>query len=81
MQTIETGRPTGAEIVGSKVFAMLGRILLAISCFALIQAWVVPVFSGTILGMSQQLLFTDAIILALLGCGFLLDAGLHSRGI
>lgn len=65
---------------GAVVFTGLGRIFLALSFFALLGAWVTQLTREPLLGMSQTHLFCDAIVLALLGIGCLIDAFMHERG-
>lgn len=62
-------------------FVYLGRILFALAFLALSGAWLTQVAGGTLLGMSQQHLFNDAIVLSLFGIGMFLDALWHSRNI
>lgn len=59
----------------------IGRFLLALALLALLGAWFTQLAGGTLLGMTQQHLFNDAIVLALLGIGMFLDALWHSRNI
>ncbi len=57
----------------------LGRILFTLAFLALLGAWLTQAMGGTLLGMSQQHLFNDAIVLSLLGIGSFLDALWHAR--
>lgn len=57
----------------------IGRTLIALAFFALVGAWITQLTGGTLLTMSQQHLFNDAIALALLGIGMFLDAIWHAR--
>jgi|GEM_PF-1140842 len=59
----------------------LGRFLFTLALLALLGAWFTQLTGGTLLGMTQQHLFNDAIVLALLGMGMFLDALWHSRNI
>lgn len=61
------------------MFVYLGRVLLTLAFFALLGAWFTQLTGGTLLGMTQQHLFNDAIVLALLGIGSFLDALWHAR--
>lgn len=61
------------------VFVTIGRVLPTFSFFALLGAWTAQLTGGSILGFAQQHLFNDAIALALLGIGCLLDAFWHAR--
>lgn len=54
-------------------FVYLGRILLTLAFFALLGAWLTQLTGGALLGFTQQHLFSDAIVLALLGIGSFLD--------
>lgn len=62
-----------------KFFTGLGRLAILLSLAALITAWVVQLTNGELLGLSQQHLFNDAMVLALLGIAFLLDAVIHRQ--
>ena len=59
----------------------LGRIFFALAFLALLGAWYTQLIGGTLLGMSQQHLFNDAIVLSLFGIGMFLDALWHSQNI
>lgn len=65
----------------SKLWATVGRIFLAASFLALLGAWWTQMSGVALLGMSQQHLFSDAIVLSLLGIGALIDAQLHKQKI
>lgn len=67
--------------MSSKTAANWGRIALLASFFALLGAWYTQVTGANLLGMSQTHLFSDAIVLALLGIAGLLDAQLHAQKI
>lgn len=60
-------------------FTAIGRILLALSFLALLGAWWTQSSGATLVGMSQQHLFNDAIALALLGIAGLLDGVVHRQ--
>ena len=60
---------------------IIGRILLTLALLALLGAWVTQLTDGRLLGMSQQHLFSDATVLALLGIGMFLDALWHGRNV
>lgn len=62
-------------------FVNIGRVLLMLALLALLGAWVTQLTDGTLMGMSQQHLFNDAIALALLGIGSFLDALWHARNL
>lgn len=57
----------------------MGRVLLALSFIGLLGAWWTQLAEGTFLGQSQEHLFNDAIVLALLGIGSLLDGMVHRQ--
>lgn len=59
----------------------LGRIFFILALLALLGAWYTQLTGGMVLGMSQQHLFNDAIVLSLFGIGMFLDALWHARNI
>ena len=63
----------------STIFINLGRVLLSLAFLALLGAWWTQISNGTLAGMSQQHLFNDAIVLALLGIGSLIDSKIHRQ--
>ena len=58
---------------------VIGRLFLTLSFLALLGAWLTEVTGGEVAGMSQQHLFNDAMVLALLGIASMLDAFWHAR--
>lgn len=70
-----------ATVKATPFFVHLGRVLLALAFLALLGAWLTQLTGGTLLGMSQQHLFDDATVLALLGIGSFLDALWHARNL
>lgn len=70
-----------ATISGGRITVYIGRILLFLSLLALLAAWITQLTGGPLLGMSQQHLFSDATVLALLGIGMFLDAFWHARSV
>jgi hypothetical protein len=64
---------------GVRVFVSAGRLLLLLAFLALFRVWTTQLTGGTLLGMTQQHLFNDAMALALLGIGMFLDALWHER--
>lgn len=64
-----------------KTAATWGRVAIGLSFLALLGAWYTQLTGASLLGMSQGHLFSDAIVLALLGVAGLLDAQLHSQKI
>ena len=57
----------------------IGRLLGFLAVLALLGAWLTQITGGTILGMTQSHLYSDATILALLGIGSFADAFWHAR--
>lgn len=66
---------------GTATMVYLGRGFFLLATLALIGAWVTQLTGNSILGMSQQHLFNDAIVLSLFGIGMFLDAIWHARNI
>lgn len=66
---------------GGRITVYIGRILLFLALLALLAAWITQLIGGPLLGFSQQHLFSDATVLALLGIGMFLDAFWHARNI
>ncbi len=60
-------------------FTNLGRLFLFVAFLSLLGAWWAQLTGGTVAGMSQQHLFNDAMTLALLGIGGLLDGMIHGQ--
>jgi peptidoglycan/LPS O-acetylase OafA/YrhL len=60
-------------------FRYMGRFFLALAFLALISAWMLQLSGTTLLGVTQEHLFNDAIVLALLGIGLLIDALTQSK--
>lgn len=56
----------------------LARALIGLAFLALVAAWVTQLPGSTLLGMSQQHLFNDATVLALLGIAIFVDAFWHA---
>ena len=63
----------------SNTFINLGRLLLGLSFVGLLGTWWIQLTGGNFLGLSQEHLFSDAIVLALLGIGGLLDGMIHRQ--
>lgn len=63
----------------TKIAIGLGRLCGLLAFLALVGAWVTQLTGGTLLGMSQQHLFNDAMVLALFSIAGLLDGLLHSK--
>lgn len=64
---------------GARAMVLIGRVFLLLSLLALVGAWLSEANDGTLLGLSQQHLFADAGVLALLGIASMLDAFWHGR--
>ena len=64
---------------GAAAMVIIGRVLLTLSFVALVGAWLAESTDGEIASLSQQHLFNDAIVLALLGIASMLDAFWHAR--
>jgi hypothetical protein len=62
-----------------RFFVSAGRLLLLLALLALFGAWITQLTGATLLGMTQQHFFNDAMALALLGIGMFLDAFWHER--
>ena len=59
----------------------IGRVLFTLALLALFGAWITQLTGSPLFGMSQQHLFSDATVLALLGIGMFLDALWHGRNV
>ena len=66
---------------GGRITVYIGRILLFVALLALLGAWLTQLIGGPLFGMSQQHLFSDATVLALLRIGMFLDAFWHARNV
>lgn len=64
-----------------RVAFYLGQFWMVLAFLALVGAWITQLSGQPLLGMSQQHLFNDAIVLALLGIGSLLDSLCHTKGL
>lgn len=65
----------------ARIAVYIGRILFTLALLALLGAWITQLNGMPLFGMSQQHLFNDAMVLALLGIGMFLDALWHARKI
>lgn len=65
----------------ARIAVYIGRVFFTLALLALLGAWVVQLTGAPLLGMSQQHLFSDATVLALLGIGGFLDAFWHVRSV
>lgn len=59
----------------------IGRFCGLLAVLALVGAWITQLTGGTLLGLSQQHLFNDAIVLSLFCIAGLLDGLLHSKNL
>lgn len=66
-------------ITAAQIAVYIGRVFFTLALLALIGAWITQLNDGRLFGMSQQHLFNDAMVLALLGIGSFLDAFWHAR--
>jgi DDE family transposase len=64
----------------TRIHVYLGRILLTIAALALVEAWAAQVLNRPIFGETQEHLFNDAKVLALLAIGTFLDGIYHAKG-
>jgi len=65
----------------ARLHVYIGRCLLTLALLALLGAWATQLLGDPVQGMSQQHLFSDATVLALLGIGSFLDALYHANGV
>lgn len=63
----------------SSFFINLGRLALVVSCLSLVGAWITQLSGTSFFGMSQQHLFSDATVLALIGIAGLIDGIIHKK--
>ena len=62
------------------MFAIVGaRVAGTLAFLALLGAWMAALRGGTFLGLSEQHLFNDAIVLSLMGIAGLLDGIVHRQ--
>jgi Mg2+ and Co2+ transporter CorA len=61
------------------LFIKIGRLFSILSLIAFMLTWITSFTGGNILGRTEEHLFFDAIILALLSIICLLDGFLHSK--
>lgn len=58
---------------------VVARVFVFLSILALAGAWIAEMLGSSVFGMTQQHLFNDAIVLALLGIAWFADAYWHDR--
>jgi hypothetical protein len=63
----------------ARFFFVLGRIFLVLAFLALIVAWTCSMTAGMMFGMGEQHFFSNAIVLALLGIGFLFVGFIYTK--
>lgn len=68
-----------SAIAAARIAVYIGRILFTLALLALLGAWITQLTGGPLFAMSQQHLFSDATVLALLGVGMFLDVLWHAR--
>lgn len=61
----------------AKIFAGLGRVFLALAGLALAAAWASELTRAPVFGLSQQHLYNDGTVLALMAIALLVDAQVH----
>jgi predicted small integral membrane protein len=69
------------NVKGARIFIGIGRLSSFLAFLALVGAWITQLTDRTLLGMTQQHRFNDAIVLSLLGIVGLLDGVLHSKNL
>ena len=67
--------------MAARMAVYTGRVLFTLALLALLGAWLTQLTGAPLLGMTQQHLFSDATVLALLGIGGFLDAFWHARSV
>lgn len=65
----------------ARIAVYIGRVLFTLALLALLGAWITQFSGAPLFGLSQQHLFSDATVLALLGIGMFLDALWHARNV
>ena len=65
----------------ARFFILVSRLSGVLAFLALLGAWLTQLTGGTLLGMSQQHLFNDAIVLALFSIASLLDGLVHAKNL
>ena len=65
----------------ARLMVILGRGAIMLSLLALLGAWTTQLTGTALFGLRQEHIFNDAIVLALLGLAFFVDAFWHARGI
>lgn len=76
---MNTSNTSALSVRHARIALRIGRLLLLLSALALLGAWLSEWRGGELFGLSQQHLFNDATVLALLGIGGLIDAWFHER--
>lgn len=78
--TLPPALVTTTETKAPRIAATIGRVAIMLGVLALIGAWFAQL-SENGLRFTQEHLFSDAIVLMLLGIAFLVDSLLHARRI
>ena len=79
--TVQMEEETMNAPTAARIAVYLGRVLFTLALLALVGAWITQLKGAPLFGMSQQHLFSDATVLALLGIGMFLDALWHARSV
>lgn len=79
---MEHPRPSsGYNRAMGTIAVVVGRIAGTLAVLALLGAWIATARGGPVLGMSEQHLFNDAIVLTLMSIAGLLDGIVHRRAV
>lgn len=70
-----------SNITAARWAVYIGRFFLVCAFLALLSASVSQLTKSPVFGMSQEHIFHDATVLALLGIGMFLDAIWHARNL
>lgn len=76
---MNASNPTQLSVRHARIALRVSRALLLLAALALLGAWLSEWRGGELFGLSQQHLFNDATVLALLGIGGLIDTWFHER--
>lgn len=63
----------------STLALIAGRTFLSLSLLALLAAWWTQTSGNLFMGLSQEHLFNDATVLALIGIGGMIDGIIHKK--
>lgn len=76
---ITIGNFGDGDMAAASKMVWIGRGFLGLALLALLAAWMTEMSGQSVLGLTQEHLFDDATVLALLGVGSFLDAFWHAR--